>query len=52
MTISMLPPASALDPMAARSLVGLAGLSTIVELGPDAPDSFSEVKNVFISTDV
>ena len=34
MTISMLPPASALDPMAARSLVGLLGLPTIVATGP------------------
>jgi glycosyltransferase involved in cell wall biosynthesis len=33
-TISMMAPASALDPMAARSLVGLAGLPTIIATGP------------------
>jgi glycosyltransferase involved in cell wall biosynthesis len=33
-TISMVPPAAALDPMAARSLVGLAGLPTILATGP------------------
>jgi glycosyltransferase involved in cell wall biosynthesis len=30
----MVPPAAALDPMAARSLVGLAGLPTILATGP------------------
>jgi glycosyltransferase involved in cell wall biosynthesis len=30
----MVPPASALDPVAARSLVGLAGLPTVVATGP------------------
>ena len=34
MTISRVPPAAALNPMAARSLVGLAGLPTILATGP------------------
>jgi glycosyltransferase involved in cell wall biosynthesis len=33
-TISRVPPAAALNPMAARSLVGLAGLPTILATGP------------------
>jgi hypothetical protein len=33
-TISMVPPTSALDPVGARSLVGVAGLPTIVATGP------------------
>jgi hypothetical protein len=32
--IAVTAPAAALDPMAARSLVGLAGLPTIVAIGP------------------
>lgn len=34
MTTSMVPPAAALNPVAARSLVGLAGLPTILATGP------------------
>jgi glycosyltransferase involved in cell wall biosynthesis len=33
-TMSMVPPASALDPVAARSVIGLVDLPTIVAMGP------------------
>jgi hypothetical protein len=38
----MVPPASALDPVAARSLVGLAGLPTIVATGPFDNQPYAE----------
>jgi glycosyltransferase involved in cell wall biosynthesis len=38
----MVPPASALDPMAARSLLGLAGLPTIVAAGPFDDEAHAE----------
>jgi glycosyltransferase involved in cell wall biosynthesis len=41
-TISIVPPASALDPVAARSLVGLAGLPTIVATGPFDNQPYAE----------
>jgi hypothetical protein len=41
-TISMVPPASALDPVAARSLVGVTGLPTIVATGPFDNQPYAE----------
>jgi hypothetical protein len=38
----MVPPASALDPVAARSLVGVTGLPTIVATGPFDNQPYAE----------
>jgi glycosyltransferase involved in cell wall biosynthesis len=50
MTISMVAPASALDPVDARSLLGLAGLPTIVAMGPFDDEAQAEQLAAAFST--